>query len=366
MKKIMFTATVDSHILNFHLPFLKYFKENKYEVHVATNGYEKIPYCKFKHVVSFARNPFKFSNIKAVFQLKKIIKNNKYEIIHTNTPMGSVVTRLAAIGSNARVIYTAHGFHFYKGAPLINWVIFFPVEWILSFCTDTLITINMEDYNLAKKYFHTCVKYVPGIGLNEEKFDFKMSKKEKNLFRASLKLNDDDFVMIYVAELNKNKNQGWLIKTLCNFLKNNKNVHILLPGKDSINRKYEKLVDRLELNKQIHFLGFRKDISKLLNISDLSISVSKREGLPVNIMEAMSAGLPIVALDTRGVRDLIINDKNGFIIKNNDKEKFIYKINSIYYQKELLTKKFKKTNKSLIKNYSLEKIMKLMIEIYNI
>jgi len=131
MKKVLFTATVDSHILAFHTPFLKYFKENGYEVHVATNGNEDIPYCDKKHVVPFERSPFKLNNIKAIRQLKKIVDAEKYEIIHTYTPMGSVVTRLAAISARkngTRVIYSAHGFHFFKGAPMLNWLIFYPIE----------------------------------------------------------------------------------------------------------------------------------------------------------------------------------------------------------------------------------------------
>ena len=179
----MFTATVDSHILHFHLPYLKLFKDQGYEVHVATNGTEEIPYCDKKHTISFERSPYKINNLKAIKQLKQIIDKENYEIIHTHTPMGSVVTRLAAKGARkkgTRVIYTAHGFHFYKGAPLINWLLFYPVEKYLSKYTDTLITINDEDYQLAKKKFKkTNVEYVPGVGIDPNKFDIKMPNDEK-------------------------------------------------------------------------------------------------------------------------------------------------------------------------------------------
>ena len=149
MKKVLFTATVDSHILQFHLPFLKMFKENGYEVHVATNGDESIPFCDKKIKISFERSPFKINNLKAIGQLRKVINEEQYDIIHTHTPMGSVVTRLAAKQArkknNTRVIYTAHGFHFFKGAPILNWLVFYPVEKWLAKYTDTLITINKED-----------------------------------------------------------------------------------------------------------------------------------------------------------------------------------------------------------------------------
>ncbi len=146
MKKVLFTATVDSHILQFHLPFLKYFKECGYEVHVATNGKETIPYCDKKIKIPFERNPLKLNNLKAIHELKKTIEQEKYEIIHTHTPMGSVVTRFAAKKArkkdHTRVLYTAHGFHFFQGAPLKNWLIFYPVEKYLSKYTDTIITNN--------------------------------------------------------------------------------------------------------------------------------------------------------------------------------------------------------------------------------
>ena len=193
MKKVLFTATVDSHILQFHLPFLKLFKDNGYEVHVATNGNEEIPYCDVKHVIPFERSPYKISNLKAIKELKNVINEEKYDIIHTHTPMGSVVTRLAAKKArkryHTRVIYTAHGFHFYKGAPLLNWLVYYPVEKYLSKYTDTLILINEEDYNLAKKKFNKrCnnIEYVPGVGIDEKKFDFIMNNDEKNELRKSL------------------------------------------------------------------------------------------------------------------------------------------------------------------------------------
>ena len=219
MKKVLFTATVDSHIKHFHLPYLKYFKDNGYELHVATNGDEKIPYCDIKHKISFERSPFKLNNLKAIRQLRRIIKEEKYEIIHTHTPMGAVVTRLAALKARkkgTRVIYTAHGFHFYKGASKIYWLLFYPVEKFLSRFTDTLITINNEDYKIAKNKFKKCkqVEFVPGVGINEEKFDIKVTQKEKNEFRKELGLSKNDFVIIYPAELSKRKRQIWLINTL--------------------------------------------------------------------------------------------------------------------------------------------------------
>ena len=218
MKKVLFTATVDSHILHFHIPYLKMFKEKGYEVHVATNGTEEIPYCDVKHVISFERSPLKTNNIKAIRSLKKVIDKEKFDIIHCHTPMGSVVTRFAAKSARkqgTKVIYTAHGFHFFKGASRINWLIFYPIEKYLSKYTDCIITINEEDYSLAKKQFKCKkIELVHGVGLDENKFDIELTEQEKREFKKSIDIQEDDFIIIYVAELTKRKNQGMLIKAV--------------------------------------------------------------------------------------------------------------------------------------------------------
>lgn len=363
MKKVLFTATVDSHIKAFHVPYLKYFKDNGYEVHVATNGTEMFDYCDKKIVIPFERNPFKLDNLKALKLLRKLIDEEKYSIIHTHTPMGSVVTRLAALNSrkenDTRVIYTAHGFHFYKGAPLKNWIMYYPVEKLLSKYTDTLITINNEDYELAKKKFKKCndIEYIPGVGIDESKFDFEISDNEKHELRDSLDLKDDDFIMIYPAELCDNKNQEWLISLMTELVNKHNNIHLLLPGRDSLNGKLQELVKKLNLENNIHFLGFRTDIPKLLTISNLSLSASKREGLPLNIMEALFVGVPVLATDCRGNRDLVENGINGYIVNQNDSITMVEIIDKIY-NGELFSKV------SLDDKFLLENTMSNMEDVY--
>lgn len=340
MKKVLFTATVDSHILQFHIPYLKMFKEKGYEVHVATNGTEEIPYCDIKHLISFERSPIKINNLKAIKDLKKIIDKENFDIIHCHTPMGSVVTRIAAKKARkrgTRAIYTAHGFHFFKGAPILNWIIFYPIEKYLSKYTDCLITINQEDYELAKRKFKAKqVELVHGVGVDENKFNFEMTPQEKHELRESLGLKDDDFVIIYVAELSKRKNQGMLIKAVKELIDEGKtNLKVLLPGTDSMNGYYQKMSKDLGIEENIKFLGYRKDIPKLLKISDLYVSTAKQEGLPVNIMEAMFCELPIVATDCRGNSDLVedcikLNDINE--LKNKIKD-FLKKKSSNKYKK---------------------------------
>lgn len=368
MKKVLFTATVDSHIKQFHLPYLKWFKEQGYEVCVATNGKEEIPYCDKKYTISFERNPIKINNLRAIRQLKKVIEKEKFDIIHCHTPMGSVVTRIAAMKARkngTRVIYTAHGFHFFKGAPLINWIIYYPIEKILSRITDDLILINSEDYNLAKKKFHASRTHlVSGVGVDPNKFNFDFSKEEKKELRKSLGLKEKDFVMIYPAELSKRKNQGMLIEVMKKLIKENKSFKLLLPGLDSFNGKYQEMVKEYKIENNIKFLGYRQDIPKLLKISDLSVSSALQEGLPVNLLEAMQVGMPIVATNCRGNRDLVEDGKNGYIIKINDVDSMTEKILKIYKEKN--KEHYSNENKRIINEYILESVLEKIEDIYKI
>ena len=360
MKKVLFTATVDSHIKQFHIPYLKFFKEQGYEVHVATNGDEEIPYCDKKHKISFERNPFKVNNIKAIKQLKKIIDNENFNIIHCHTPMGSVITRIAAIKARkngTKVIYTAHGFHFYKGAPILNWCLYYPIEKLLSKYTDTLITMNKEDYELAKKNFKKCkdIQYVLGVGIDEKKFNFKLSNEERHILRSGLEIKDDDYVIIYVAELSKRKNQSMAIYAMQELVKDNKNIKLLFVGKDSYKGKYQKLVRKVNLENNIIFAGYRKDVPKIMKMSNLAISTAKQEGLPVNIMEAMASNLPIIATDCRGNRDLI--EKENLVPIGDTKE-------LIKHIKEIMINEKKCYQYNSISNYYLDNVKSKMTKIY--
>lgn len=354
VKKVLFTATVDSHILHFHIPYLKMFKDMGYETHVATNGDEAIPYCDKKHKISFERSPFKLNNLKAIKQLKKVVEEEKFDIIHCHTPMGSVVTRLASKHARnaygTRVIYTAHGFHFYKGAPKINWLIFYPVEKYLSKYTDDLITINNEDYELAiKKFKAKRTHYVPGVGVDPKKFDFELSQEERHELRKSLGIKDDDIVLIYVAELNKNKNQIMAIKAMEKLIVENPKYKLLLVGKDSYNGEYQRLVQELKLENNVIFTGYRKDVPRLMKISDIAISTSLREGLPVNLIEATMCGLPIVATNCRGNRDI-----SKILVDIDNVDEFKNKILHLKIQ-----------NNNLNEELKLENIMKKYLDIYN-
>ena len=350
-RKVLFTATVDSHILHFHVPFLKMFKDEGYEVHVATNGCEEIPYCDKKHIIPFERSPFKINNLKAIRKLKKIIDEEKYDIIHCHTPMGSVVTRIAAMKARkngTRVIYTAHGFHFYKGAPLVNWCMFYPVEKMLSHVTDDLITINNEDYELAKRKMKARrIHYVPGVGVDENKFNFCMSDDETENLRKEVGVSKKDFVMICVGELNDNKNQIMQIEAVKEIASENENIKLLLAGEGDKREFLEQKIQEYNLQDKVKLLGYRTDIPRLLKISNLALSTSKREGLPVNVIEALTVGLPVIGTNCRGTRDLIKDGVNGYIVQIDDVYgliKAIEDINIIIPKNELKNTQYTMSN----------------------
>lgn len=369
MKKILFVASVTRHINTFHIPYLKYFKDKGYEVHVASNGEESIKYCDKHFNIEFERNPFKISNIKAYKDLKKIIKNEEYSIIHCHTPVASVLTRLAA--KNARkkgtkVFYTAHGFHFYKGAPVINWLLYYPVEKYLSKYTDTLITINKEDFEFAKNKFKTNrIAYTHGVGIESNRFDFRLSDVDKNVIRTRFNVSDLDFLLMYTAELNDNKNQQMLIDAMKILKKNYPMIKLILVGDGVLREKFEKEIKENLLQNNVLLLGYRTDIPELLQIADLYVATSKREGLPVNIIEAMISGLPLVVTNCRGQRELVEDGKNGYIVEIGDVDSLVQKIINIYTD-DRIRKQVVSNAKENVDKYLMNNVMKEMIEIYDI
>lgn len=364
-KKILYTSHV-ANFQKFNRPFMRMMQEKDWEVHYASMGEEEILDCDKSFTVPFTRSPFKLRNIQAYKQLKKIIDREDYDIIHTHTPMGSVVTRLAARAARkkgTKVIYTAHGFHFFTGAPIINWLIYYPVEKWMARHTDTLITINQEDYQRAKKKFATNVQYMPGVGVDPARFTPKLTTTQKKKLRESLGLSKDDFVMIYPAELNKNKNQTLLLRVMKSLLAEHPNIHLLLPGIDSLNGYHKKLAKKLGITEHVHFLGYRKDIPQLLQIADLSVSTSLREGLPVHIMEAMFAGLPVVATGCRGASELIEDGENGFVV-GFDKPSVAKSILTILENKKD-AKRFSSFSIKTCSSFTINKIIDLMKDSYD-
>lgn len=324
MKKVLFVATVvKTHIMEFHIPYLKMFKEMGWETAVAArNDYENpadcvIPYCDTYYNVPFERNPLKPGNLKAYKELKHIIDEGEYDIIHCHTPVGAMLTRLAAKQARkqgTKVFYTAHGFHFYKGAPAINWILYYPVEKWLSRYTDVLITINKEDYERAKTFKAGKVCYVPGVGIDLKKFNVGYVNKEQK--RKEIGVSSDDFVLLSVGELIPRKNHEVVIQALSVLKQQDKLSHIeyVICGRGAYEADLKKLAEELGVADHIYFLGYRNDISEICNCADLFVFMSHQEGLPVALMEAMACGLPAICSNIRGNTDLIEDGVCGLIV----------------------------------------------------
>ena len=366
MKKILYVATITKHFYYFHLPSMKMFKDMGWQVDVASHGDFELPFCDNRYEISIQRSPADKQNLNAYKQLKKIINENDYDIIHCHTPMGGMLARLSARKSRkkgTKVLYTAHGFHFYKGAPKLNWMIFYPIELVMSFMTDCLITINDEDYQFAKKHLKAKqTKKVNGVGYNSDRY-FPVSDEEKSALREKLGYSNDEKLLIYVAEMNANKNQSMLIKTLKILNDKNDIFRLLIVGADNFNGEYVRLAEEIGVKDKVDFLGHREDIDDLIHVSDIAVGSSIREGLPVNVMEALACGLPVVLSDNRGHRVLAVNGKNGYVVNVNDCETMAARIEEIACDDEKYSQ-FSSNAVELVKPYSKESVLNELKEIY--
>lgn len=309
-----------------------------------------------------ARNPFAFrQNYKAYKQLIKIIREHEIDYIHCNTPVGGLLGRL--VGKKCKVkkvIYQAHGFHFYKGAPLKNWLLYYPVEKWLARYTDALITINREDYELAKRKMKLRnggkVYYVPGVGVDLEKFSkTTIDKKAK---RRELGIPDDAALLLSVGELNHNKNHETVIRAIADM-----NVYYIIAGQGELHQHLEDLIDSLNLRDRVKLLGFRRDVKELYEAADIFVFPSFREGLSVSVMEAMASGLPCVASKIRGNTDLLENTGGGFLCDPHDASDFAEKIELLAADVEL-REKMGRANLMMIQKFSTETVIKEMQNIY--
>jgi glycosyltransferase EpsD len=366
--KILLCATVDYHFKAFHLPFMKWLKEQGWEVHVAAAGQQTLAYVDKKIDIPIQRSPFKTENFQAYQQLKRIIRKEQYSIIHSHTPMGGVIARLAGrwarVNLNTKAIYTAHGFHFCKGAPMKNWLLYYPIERTLSFLTDTLITINSEDYKRALTHRFSCneIAHIHGVGVDTSIFKpvGNLVKKKK---KVELGFGENDFLLVYAAEFNRNKNQQLLIRMMANLVKRAPHVKLLLAGPGDMGGCKE-LATRLGVQHHISFMGLRDDIKDVLPVCDIAVGSSLREGLPVNIMEAMACGLPVIATKNRGHSELIASGENGWIIENPVPELFAEKVMLLIKNEEMRKQLGEAGRNIILSTYSINIVLGELTHIY--
>lgn len=382
MGKVLLIASIAPMIEAFNKGNLQILQDLGNEVHVAANFYEEDTdlYEKnqeFKEWLTnkgvtvydlpIQRSPLSKENWHAYKLLKNIMEGQAYSMVHAHSPIGGVLARLA--GRHARkkgmnVVYTAHGFHFFKGAPLKNWMLYYPVEKYLSKWTDCLITINPEDYARARKneFQSKEIAYVNGVGIDLSTFSPTDSITRKRL-RSHYGMKKDAFIMICVGEISYRKNQQFAIEIMPSLLKRVPNALLLLVGEGDIRDDLEQQIKDKGLQDHVKMLGFRSDIPELMALSDVGFSASRQEGLPVNVMEAMASGLPVVVSDCRGNRDLVTQNENGFVFPENEQTEVVNRLEKLALSADL-REQFGRTNRKVIEPFAVDQVGKEMTRIY--
>lgn len=369
--RILYITTAGG-TMNFFVPLIKELIDDGNTVDIATNEfngdscvpdyYRQVGCHIFQ--ISCVRTPLNTGNLSAINEIRRIVKNGKYDIVHCHTPIASACTRIACrpLRKNGlKVIYTAHGFHFYSGAPLKNWILYYPIEKLCSRWTDCLITINIEDNERAKQNFHCKdIIFVPGVGVDVGKFEAPELKRSD--VRKELGIDESELLIVSIGELNENKNQSVIIRAIAK--SNNPKVHYAIAGKGALETKLKELSCSLGIANQVHILGYRKDVPSLYKAADVCAFPSIREGQGIAAIEGMASGLPLIASDNRGMRGTLVDEINAVICKYNDVDAFAEGINKLAGD-PVLRKKMGDRNRMLSKNFDISVVNSQMKEIYS-
>lgn len=324
--KVLYTASVLSHICQFHLPMMEGFQKQGWEVHVAArdnlaekNGLQ-LHHCDHFFDVPFQRSPKDKRNLDALKRLKKLLAEEYYDLIICNTPVCGILTRIAARKARkkgTKVIYFAHGFHFYKNAPRKYWLVY-PIEkFFADHDTDMLITINEEDDRIARKKFRCGVAHLHGVGVSPEKFH-PVSDEERMTLRRANGFRDDECVILCTGELIPNKNQRTLISAIAESAERFPNLRLLLAGNGCEEQNLKEHIRCLHVEDRVELLGYRTDLDRLLPAVDIVASCSIREGLGLNVVEGMLCAKPIIASKNRGHCELVTDEETGYLIDTFD------------------------------------------------
>lgn len=368
-KKVLFVATVlKTHIFAFHLPYIKLLHDEGYEVHVAAkNDFGSpnvdIPFCDKYYDIDFDRSPVSLKNLFAYFKLKKILEENNYALIHCHTPVAGFLGRMAARKLQSKVLYTAHGFHFYKGAPYLKYILFLGIERLSAKWTDHIIVINNEDYVAAIKYLmpEEKVSLMPGIGIDLKKYSWcSISQNDIASIRDDLGLDKNDVLITMIAEFIPRKRHKDVILALS--MVRNHHVHLAFAGSGPLLEDMKKLAALKGVAERVHFLGYRNNIPQIIKASKVTILVSQQEGLPRSVMESMALKVPVIGTKIRGTYDLL-KDGCGILVPVGDVEKLAkmidYAVDNDKEMQTIVAKAFERC-----KRYDLSAVLKRHLYIY--
>lgn len=362
-KKVLFTSHT-ANFAKFNQPYMRRLREQGYIVDYASAGEEPVTGVNNAYTIPFARSPFAlWRHWRAYRELRKLLRQKHYDLVHTHTPVGSVVTRMAVKGLKdpPKVIYTAHGLHFYDGASKINWALYYPVEKYLAKSTDTIVTINREDYERVQAKFRPgSVEQIHGVGVDLKKF-YPVTKEQKNALRAEHGFEAKDFLLIAVAEFNKNKDQAFLIQNLPALREKIPNLQLILLGNGKLEAKLKQLAQKLGVARQVKFPGYQVETAPWYQMADVVVSASQREGLGLNLVEGMATGLPIVARDNRGHREIVTSTNNGKLFHSS--EEYCEAILELYHFPHR-RQEIGAMNAKAAEKFSLDKSLAKMDEVY--
>ena len=372
MIKVLITATVQSHICQFHKPLVKMLRNRgDVEIHVAArdnlaekNGL-KLDFADRVFDIPFSRSPSSPQNIRAYRELKKVIDKENYDIIHCNTPVGGVVTRLAAKKlrkNGTKVIYTAHGFHFYKGASRKNWMVYYPIEKTFAKFTDILITINDEDYALAKSRFKCRTDHIHGVGVDSGRYRI-ISAEEKELKKARMGFDSSDRLILSVGELLPNKNHIMEVRAMKSVVEAHPKAKLLIAGNGPEKERIEAEISSLGLTGSVIMLGYCTHLEDYQQICDLSVACSFREGLGLNVIESLLSGNPVAGTKNRGHNELVKDRINGFLVNPNDVNALAESVNLLLSDSALLDSISSGCRES-VKSYTAENVSAELEKIY--
>ena len=366
MKMLLVANEAKEHVLKFHQPTIKMMIDDGWIVDVACGGEERIDCCSTQYKLPISRSPLHTKWNKGYKVLKQIIDKNQYDIVYCHTSVGALLAQLAckdARKKGTKLIKFAHGTYFYKNAPLVNWL-YYPLYKYLSFITDVMITITQEDYQFTSKHFsHAKAYLVDGIGIDTSRFINDIPDNNREICRKELNITQDALVLIYCAELIKNKNQKLLLDSLKEVLKTHPNVYLVLVGSDHIGGKYKEYAAKLSVNDHVRFLGWRNDIAQLYNMADICVASSIREGFGLNIVEAMLCRLPVIATYNSGHASIINDGYNGFLVELGSPDIFADRIKRLADDSKLRERFVDNACKDINK-YSSYEILKELKEIF--
>ncbi len=333
MKTLLMISNTASMQYQFLLPWTLLLRDMGWDVHIACNfevGYNSTPerIAQFQQELDalgirwfqldFERNALLLHrHRKPLRQLDAILSAQHYDAIHCHSPLGGVLGRIAGKRHGAKLLYTAHGFHFYKGAPLLNWMLYYPTERLLAHWTDALITINQEDFARAQKFHARTLHHIPGAGVALERY--RTTSRSRAEMRTELGIPEDAIVFLSIGELNRNKNHAILVDALARL--DDPRLLFVHAGSGSP----DVLLARAEqrgVSRRVKLIGFREDVPELLHMADVFCFPSKREGLGVAAIEAMAAGLPLLTSDRHGILDYSQNGVTGFACDPDDAAAF--------------------------------------------